>query len=83
MPRLPKTKAEAQQAAVLRNIDIYIAERRRAGADCNQIAASLGMGYTTLYHKMKKPETFRLDELQFIANVLNISISRLLGEEQA
>lgn len=83
MPRLPKTKAEAQQAAVLRNIDVYIAERRRAGADCNQIAASLGMGYTTLYHKMKKPETFRLDELQFIANVLNISISRLLGEEQA
>lgn len=27
-------------------------------------------------------ERFRLDELQFIANVLNISISRLLGEEQ-
>lgn len=27
-------------------------------------------------------ERFRLDELQFIANMLSISISRLLGEGQ-
>ena len=33
--------------------------------------------------KLAEMERFRLDEIQHIANVLNISISRLLGEEQA
>lgn len=80
MPRLPKTKAEAQQAAVLRALDIYIGERRRSGVDRHEIAESLGFSYSTLHKKMISPASFRLDELQMIANVLNISISRLLGE---
>ena len=80
MPRLPLTKAQRQRLALVRTIDGYIGERRRAGAGHREIAMSLGLGYTTLREKLAKPERFRLDEIQHIANVLNISISRLLGE---
>lgn len=83
MPRLPLTKAQHQRLALVRTIDGYIGERRRAGAGHREIAMSLGLGYTTLREKLAKPERFRLDEIQFIANVLNISISRLLGEDNA
>lgn len=83
MPRLPSPKAQRQRQALVRTIDGYIGARRRAGAGHREIAMSLGLGYTTLREKLAKPERFRLDEIQFIANVLNISISRLLGEEQA
>ena len=83
MPRLTITHAEAQQAAVLRALDVYIGERRRAGADHQNIAKSLGLGYSTLRAKMLKPGTFRLDELQRIANTMNISISKFLGESNA
>ena len=83
MPRLPLTKAQHQRLALVRTIDGYIGERRRAGAGHREIAMSLGLGYTTLREKLAKPERFRLGEIQFIANVLNISISRLLGEDNA
>lgn len=83
MPRLTKTHAEAQQEAVVKALDVYFCERKRAGVDHNSIAKPFGICYTTLRHKMQRPGSFRLDELQRIANVLNISISRLLGEEQA
>lgn len=81
MSRLPLTKAQRQRQALVRTIDGYIGERRRAGAGHREIAMSLGLGYTTLREKLAKPERFRLDEIQHIANVLNISISRLLGED--
>lgn len=80
MPRLPLTKAQRQRLALVRTIDGYIGERRRAGAGHREIAMSLGLGYTTLREKLAKPERFRLDEIQHIANVLNVSISQLLGE---
>ena len=83
MPRLTQTHAEAQQAAVLRALDVYIGERRRAGADRRDIAKSLGFKYSTLWDRTQCPGSFRLDELQRMASVMNISISRLLGEDNA
>lgn len=82
MPRLPLTKAQRQRLALVRTIDGYIGERRRAGAGHREIAMSLGLGYTTLREKLAKPERFRLDEIQYIANVLNLSVAKLLGDEQ-
>ena len=80
MPRLTQTRAETQQAAVLRALDVYIGERRRAGADRRDIAKSLGFKYSTLWDRTQSPGSFRLNELQRMASVMNISISRLLGE---
>ena len=44
-----------------------------------EFAEETGIAYKSLYNKLKNPDTFRLDELLVISNVLNISIYKLLG----
>ncbi|MCI8388947.1 MAG: hypothetical protein HFE63_10860 [Clostridiales bacterium] len=82
MPRLAKTQAEKQQESILRWLDIYTGERSRAGSDSETIARSLGFAYSTLYKRRKNPWDFTLAELQRMANVMNITISTLLGENK-
>lgn len=81
MPRLAKTQAERQCAAILREVDAYVADRRRNGFDAQSAAQSLGLTYTVLWRRRKNPESFTLSELQSIANTLNISLPALLGEK--
>lgn len=80
MPRLSKTQAERQCDAIVRAVDGYFAECRRAGRDRYEAAASLGIPYTTLRRRTMSPESFTLGELQSIANTLNLSLPSLLGE---
>lgn len=81
MPRLPQSRADRQQTAVLRAIDAYAAERKRAGQTMKMTARTFGLEYQTFNHRRKRPETFTLAELQRIANTLNISLMTLLGEK--
>ena len=79
MPRLKQSTADRQQSSVVAHIDVYTCSRRRAGADCENIAHSLGMAYKTLQRRIRCPSDFTLGELQHIANTLNISLARLIG----
>ena len=82
MPRLPQSWADRQQTAVLRAIDAYAAERKRAGQTLETTARTFGFEYQTLNHRRQRPETFTLAELQRIASTLNISLMTLLGEKE-
>ena len=53
----------------------------RYGMDYEKLAAVAGMTSRTLYNRMEKPETFRLDELMRIFNKLNISMRIYRKEE--
>ena len=79
MPRLTKNLAQRQRDAVVRAIDAYLAECKRAGRDYPSTANALGVPYATLRRRTKSPENFTLGELQSIANTLNITIASLLG----
>lgn len=81
MPRLPQSRADRQQTAILRAIDTYAAERKRAGQSMESTARALGFEYQTLNHRRHRPESFTVGELQRIANTLNVSLIALLGEK--
>ena len=79
MPRLKQSTAERQQSAIVAHIDVYTCSRRRAGADCENIAHSLCMAYKTLQRRLRCPSAFTPGELQHIASAMNISLARLIG----
>ena len=81
MPRLPQSRADHHQTAVLIAIDEYAAERKRAGQTMEMTARTFGLEYQTFNRRRHRPETFTLAELQRIANALNISLMTLLGEK--
>ena len=83
VPRLSMTEGERQMRCVIERIDAYRADRERAGWDCYRIAESLGLSYMTLQNRIKRPEGFKLVELQRVANVLNITVATLIGDRQA
>lgn len=80
MPRLPKSKEDKQRQAIIDAIDLYMIGKTRSGIDARTAAATLGIKYSTLLNRRKNPGGFTLREIQSIANVLNISVPTLLGE---
>lgn len=82
MPRLPQTQADKQYKTVRYHIAAYIDDRTRAGWDSRQIASALGFNYATLLSRRNNPQSFTLEELQRIANVLNITVPTLIGAQQ-
>lgn len=80
MPRLPKSREDRQRQAIIDAIDLYMIGKTRSGVDARTAAATLGINYSTLLNRRKNPGGFTLREIQSIANVLNISVPTLLGE---
>lgn len=81
MPRLSQTQADKQREAVKRKIGAYVFRNQIDGIAMSESASRLGMTYDTFKRRCKKPGTFTLAELQFIANVLNVSLVSLLDAE--
>lgn len=81
MPRLAKSKEDKQRQSLVDAIDLYMIGKIRSGADSRTAARSLGIPYSTLNKRRQNPGNFTLREIQFIANVLNVSVPSLLGEK--
>ena len=76
--------SEKQIKDLYRDIEVNIsAECARAHIGYSELAERIGMNKCTLYRKRKFPYTFKLDELVRIANVLNVSLFRLIGGTDA
>ena len=80
MPRLSQTQQEKKNQALMNRLDAYIMQRYRAGDNSETVARALGLTKSTMYNRLAKPSTFTLQELYFIANVLNVNVGTLLGE---
>ncbi len=85
MPRMSEKERERQCKNVVERIDAYTAACRRKTPrmEREQIAASLGFNYVTLWSRLKHPEMFTFRELQNIASVLNITVATLIGDRAA
>lgn len=81
MPRLSQTQADKQFEAIKRRIGAYVFHNQINKIPVSESASRLGMSYDTFMRRCKKPGSFTLAELQFIANVLNISLASLLDTE--
>ncbi|MBP3543467.1 MAG: helix-turn-helix domain-containing protein [Lachnospiraceae bacterium] len=69
MPKLKPSPIEEKRAMIRGCIAGGMA---RHGMDYEKLATVAGISSRTLYSRMKKPETFRLDELMRISSKLNI-----------
>lgn len=76
MPRLAKSERQKRMDEIIYRIDDAA---NRSGLNRRELAERSNISSATLSRRMKSPESFTVRELYDIANILNISIGRLLG----
>ena len=76
MPRMSDKDQENFKMTILE--EIYSGRKRRK-INQSELAEKCGIPQATLSYRVSNPGTFRVDELLAIANVLDISITRLCG----
>lgn len=75
MPKVYITEEDRLNEALLNEIG---AQAGRKHMTCPQISEKTGISQSTLYHRLKKPDTLRLFELRLLARVLQLSDEQIL-----
>lgn len=80
MPRLKKAPIEEQNIEIAARIKYSLT---KATVTLDKLALAAQITRNTLYHRLKNPGDFRLEELRRIASKLGVSVLYLLGGEPA